>query len=1006
MGDKQEQGKRKKRMSRKYSAKVPLAILALAVCTGTVHASASLVANPTSLSLACDTVLGPTPATIGLTLATGAVAATVSVSAPSGNPLVLPSSASVSSTSSPTNFSISIAAGCKGATNNQVVVITFTPNTGTALTVNATLTVTNSASALAPSPTAVTLTCTKSGNNYSPGPNQTVTVTSPANGGTPFTVDNTTNVLPSWLNVSPLGGGTANSTGVALTVSAKSGCGGLPAGSTTFSVHLLNAPAPDKLLPVTIQVGAAATLSASPNPVSLTYTTGTTPSSSQTVAMSASPAAFFAVNPATVPVWLNVTPTTGTTSSPVSVHFTVTAGAETLAPGSYTANVHFQVSGALDYVVPVNLAVSNPAATLSTAEGITRNLNWTIGTPLPSLIITALSSDAPIGFAVTTTANTLNPQVSITSGLAYNFGTPISVSFLQSVFGAAAPGTTLSGIVTLTPNGGGSAVNVTINVAVQSPGAQITTLSPASLPTAGSGSFMVAVSGTGFVASGGSSVQTNVGIVTGGLIVADSNLSVSLINSNSMVLTITVPSSADPLLPFSGNGGTVTIGACNPQGGTCSTPTSTLTLTIGVNPMIRSISSGASYIQATPPALTSVAPYDILSIFGTNFCVSGGTGCQGQSAILYGVLNPVTLAYQTAVSPDPSGATQRNVTVTFQTHGTSPTVIANAPILFATDNQINVVVPSAVSTYVGNTVDVVVSFGYGSGATMLKSAPFSVSIAATDPGVYTIGGDGQGDAAALSPAYSVISSTNPANSRSVGADSDVIQLYVSGLGAPDASATYGSSTCMPPANYFAAVNTATGVSPALASDDGLVIQYNLLPSGNLPPCVKTNQPSVTIGGITATVQYAGWVAGSVAGLYQINVLMPASGSNFTDASGTPGALTGTARYLPVVITSGGKTSQPSGVAIWAAQTLLPTYTGPASGTNGHAWGTASVSTQDGTGPYTFALGTGTFPAGMTLDSSSGAIAGSPTTPGTYTFTVNVTDSNSIAGSVSITLTVN
>jgi hypothetical protein len=56
----------------------------------------------------------------------------------------------------------------------------------------------------------------------------------------------------------------------------------------------------------------------------------------------------------------------------------------------------------------------------------------------------------------------------------------------------------------------------------------------------------------------------------------------------------------------------------------------------------------------------------------------------------------------------------------------------------------------------------------------------------------------------------------------------------------------------------------------------------------------------------------------------------------------------------------------------------------------------SISATNGTVPYTFVLSTGTLPSGLTL-SSSGAVSGTPTTPGTSTFTVKVTDSSSPSG---------
>ena len=46
----------------------------------------------------------------------------------------------------------------------------------------------------------------------------------------------------------------------------------------------------------------------------------------------------------------------------------------------------------------------------------------------------------------------------------------------------------------------------------------------------------------------------------------------------------------------------------------------------------------------------------------------------------------------------------------------------------------------------------------------------------------------------------------------------------------------------------------------------------------------------------------------------------------------------------------------------------------------------------GTAPYTFAITAGALPAGLTLNPSTGALTGTPTTAGTFNFTVTATDS--------------
>jgi hypothetical protein len=48
----------------------------------------------------------------------------------------------------------------------------------------------------------------------------------------------------------------------------------------------------------------------------------------------------------------------------------------------------------------------------------------------------------------------------------------------------------------------------------------------------------------------------------------------------------------------------------------------------------------------------------------------------------------------------------------------------------------------------------------------------------------------------------------------------------------------------------------------------------------------------------------------------------------------------------------------------------------------------------GTGPWTFALSTGSLPPGLTL-SSSGLISGTPTYPAQYNFSVDITDSSGL-----------
>jgi len=60
----------------------------------------------------------------------------------------------------------------------------------------------------------------------------------------------------------------------------------------------------------------------------------------------------------------------------------------------------------------------------------------------------------------------------------------------------------------------------------------------------------------------------------------------------------------------------------------------------------------------------------------------------------------------------------------------------------------------------------------------------------------------------------------------------------------------------------------------------------------------------------------------------------------------------------------------------------------------------------GTPPYVWTITAGALPAGITLNPASGQISGTPTTPGTSDFTLQVKDANGAAASVQLALTIN
>ncbi|MGY3909028.1 Ig domain-containing protein, partial [Aeromonas bestiarum] len=59
---------------------------------------------------------------------------------------------------------------------------------------------------------------------------------------------------------------------------------------------------------------------------------------------------------------------------------------------------------------------------------------------------------------------------------------------------------------------------------------------------------------------------------------------------------------------------------------------------------------------------------------------------------------------------------------------------------------------------------------------------------------------------------------------------------------------------------------------------------------------------------------------------------------------------------------------------------------------------ATLTASGGTAPYTYAITAGSLPAGLSLNTSTGAISGTPSASGTSNLTVTATDANSATGS--------
>jgi uncharacterized protein (TIGR03437 family) len=694
----------------------------------------------------------------------------------------------------------------------------------------------------------------------------------------------------------------------------------------------------------------AATLTAATSPISLTCTQGQTCSSSGTSDLSISAGTgYYTVTPPSVP-WLVITPMAGTadvTPADNVLTFSVSAGWTTLGPGFYSTSVAIASLGNTGTSVTVTLEIQSAAPTL-VVKGGPNTLNpiaFLAGAAAPTMSLTVLSSSGlPLPFTVTAASATTPEGVSSwltsvsSSGIAYSWGT--TLSFTASATATtqdAQPGDLLTATITITPSGQNPVI-IPVSIAVSAAAATITGVSPSAVPLlvtgVAPGFVTLTLHGTNFVSTTGTQ-KTKVFIgataATATQVVTDY---VTVLSPN--YLTVTVPY-ASTGAPFAVAGASaLQIGVAN---GT--NPTAPLTgdvpLTVTAAPIIYAVTSASAYVNVSPP---KAAPYDILSIFGANFCAL----CTGTNNVLVGAPDPVYGRFPTFLSPD-SGT--HKISVVFSLPGTAST---NLPgyILFASSNQINVLVPGTLTTVtLSGAMNVAVGYDLtnpaGAAAT---SALFSLSTAATDPGIFTIESDGQGQGAITDGVTFVLnSSTNPAEVYSSSTPTlGTVAIFMTGLGAPTSAGsdllttnpTYFSncisglgsvvgSASVVATGYLGTVNTPhlatafTGAynppstyvvpSPLWTSIDGAVLEPALL-QGNYPPCFPIASsgptvPIVTIGGTPATVTYAGFVSGSIAGLYQINAQVNAPGTSL----GTP------PNAYPVTVSQNSVVSQ-AGVTMW------------------------------------------------------------------------------------------
>jgi uncharacterized protein (TIGR03437 family) len=164
-----------------------------------------------------------------------------------------------------------------------------------------------------------------------------------------------------------------------------------------------------------------------------------------------------------------------------------------------------------------------------------------------------------------------------------------------------------------------------------------------------------------------------------------------------------------------------------------------------------------------------------------------------------------------------------------------------APLLYVSEKQSSAIVPYGVV----DQASVGVQVEYQG----MRSDPITMPVLATRPGIFSLDGSGQGQGAILNEDGSVNAPSNPARRGSI------VTLYATGGG-----------------------ETAPGIA------DGQILG-DLLPRTSLPVSVffDLTDNEFPVPTKSAEVLYAGGVSGSVAGLLQINLRVPANAVATGDA---------------------------------------------------------------------------------------------------------------------------
>jgi uncharacterized protein (TIGR03437 family) len=702
---------------------------------GTGGGNGTTAVAPSAISLVYQTGASPSFAShpiLSITGPDGPWSTSVQYSSGTGGWLVL----SAQTGNLPTDRAITLGANITGLTQGSYnAILTINTNGGTA-NVNISLTVTGSAIIYA-NPGSANFFYTSG--TAAPSPQSVFLGNSDSS-----SVSATAVAADSWVIVQQ----TSGSSVFTVTVDPTNKAAGVYTSSVTITESsAANNPYSFPVVLVVNSGGGGGSLSFFPAGT-LSLSTSNASVQTQTLTVSANSPTTFTVSPSSTGNWLSVNPTSGTTNQNLSV----TANPAGLSNGTYNGTLTFSSNGTTQTVsVSFTVAGSTVGTGVSvacvTSCGTTQpNMAFTgqagAGSlPAGTLNVTSASGSAPVAFTAAVTTSTGGNWLSTNIGSSvvntpYN---PLSVTVNLGTGSTALAAGTYTGNIAITPQGGGSTVNVQVTLTVTAP--PTVSASPNTLNFSYRAGDPNPASQTVNV-TGGTALPF-------GVTVSPSKAWLSATpTSGTTPGTVTV--SIDPTgLAAGAYTGTVTVAGTGSAAGSTAV-TISLTVTAPL-PTVARVVNAASYLGS------SRSPGELITLFASD------------------ANHPIGPSTPVGLQLDSSGKVATTL------GGVQVLINGLAcPLTYVSATQVNAVVPYQVAPFLTATV-LVKYLGQTS-----NGVP--VNIVTTSPGIYTLNSSGTGPAAALNSNNTVNAPNNPA------ARGDVVVLYLTGEGQTSPAGVTGKVT--------------------------------------------------------------------------------------------------------------------------------------------------------------------------------------------------------------------